>query len=337
MLTPPDEGQTKAGSTIHWSSRSVPRKDQYAEWREACLQHVYSVTAERDEAGGAFRGDIDFHQVGSLDVSGVRCEGHRVTRGDDDIRRATSDTYYLYYQSGEGTEFTQRDRRFLSSRGDIVLADPNVACSLSAVGDFDFRLFRLPRASVDRYLAVPGHLPMIHLGVESAECALLSSCLVALWSHGDRLDARIAEPVAETLARLMAMTAGVAPEMVDAAYDAVRLATLERAVQYIAKHYADPSLTPAVAAKALGVSLRKLHLIFSTSGRTFGERVVDRRLEEARLLLVTPGTSARPIADIALEVGFNDLSTFYRAFRAKWGATPGDVRGANEPAGLPER
>jgi AraC-like DNA-binding protein len=25
-------------------------------------------------------------------------------------------------------------------------------------------------------------------------------------------------------------------------------------------------------------------------------------------------------------VGFNDVSTFYRAFRARWGATPGEVR-----------
>jgi AraC-like DNA-binding protein len=311
---------------MHWRSNDIPVRDQYSSWREACCQHIYSVTAEREQQIRAFRGELDVRRVGSLDVTGVRCEGHVVLRTDDDIRRTTSDTYYLYYQVGEGAWFTQRGRRFQGQRGDIVLADPNLPFSTGTTADFDFRLFRLPRASIDRYLATPGHLPMIHLAVGSAECALLSSCLFALWEHGDRLDTRMAEPVAETLARLIAMTAGVAPEMTDAAYDAVRVATLERALQYIARHYTDPGLSPVLAARALGVSVRKLHLLFSTSGKTFGEHVADRRLEEARLLLVSPGTSLRPIADIAFDVGYSDLSTFYRAFRARWGATPGDVR-----------
>lgn len=326
MLTPLECGRPGSEPPVRWISRDLPFQDQYSSWREACCQYVYRVTAERESQSRGFRGELDVRHIGSLDVTAVRCEGHVVLRSEEDIRRTASDTYYLYYQVGEGAWFTQRERRFQSQRGDIVLADPNVPFSTGTEGDFDFRLFRLPRASIDRYLASPGHLPMIHLAAGSAEHALLSSCLFALWEHGDRLDARIAEPVAETLARLMAMTAGVTPEMTDAAYDAVRVATLERALQHIAQHYADPALSPASAAKALGVSVRKLHLLFSTSGKTFGERVADRRLEEARLLLASPGTSARPIAEIALDVGYGDLSTFYRAFRAKWGATPGDVR-----------
>jgi AraC-like DNA-binding protein len=333
MLTPVDRARPTSEPAVRWSSLDIPPRDQYSSWREACCQHVYGVTSERESQSRAFRGELDARHIGSLDVTGVRCEGHVVWRTEEDIRRTASDTYYLYYQVGEGVWFTQRERRFQSQRGDIVLADPNVPFSTGTNHDFDFRVFRLPRASIDRYLATPGHLPMIHLAAGSAENALLSSCLFALWEHGDRLHARIVEPVAETLARLMAMTAGVTPEMTDAAYDAVHVATLERALQYIARHYADLELSPASAAKALGVSVRKLHLLFSTSGKTFGERVADRRLEEARLLLASPGTSARPIADIAFEVGYGDLSTFYRAFRAKWGATPGDVReGSRAPA-----
>jgi AraC-like DNA-binding protein len=150
--------------------------------------------------------------------------------------------------------------------------------------------------------------------------------LFALWEHGSRLDARLANPAVETLARLMAMTAGVAMEMTDSAREALRGATVERAFEYIAHNYANPALSPASAAKALGVSVRKLHLLLASSGKTFSERLADRRLEEARQLLLTPGTASRSIADIAFEVGYTDLSTFYRAFRSRWGVTPGDVR-----------
>lgn len=316
-------------SAMRWNSETVPTREQFSSWREACCQRVYAVTPERHDDAPTFRGSIEAHWLGELDVVGVRCESHVVARTEQDVRRAPSDTYYLYFQRAEAAWFSQKGRHFRGGRGDIVLADPNVPFSTGAIGDFDFRLLRLPRASLDRYLATPNYLPMVHLAANTAECALLTSCFAGLWTHGDRLDARLTEPVTEALTRLTAMTAGIAPEMVDAARDAMRVATLERAEQYIAKHYPDPLLSPLVAAKALGVSVRKLHLIFSTSDRTFSERVADRRLEEARLRLSSPGTSARPIAEIAFDVGYADLSSFYRAFRAKWGATPGDLRDSN--------
>jgi len=34
----------------------------------------------------------------------------------------------------------------------------------------------------------------------------------------------------------------------------------------------------------------------------------------------------RSVTEIALSVGFNDVSTFYRVFRAESGVTPGDYR-----------
>lgn len=329
MFTPAEIAASEPA--LHWSSEAIPVREQYSSWREACCHHIYAVTSERQVNSRAFRGELDVRRIGSLDVTGVRCEGHVVRRSESDIRRTASNTYYLYYQVGDGTWFSQRERRFRGQRGDLVLADPNVPFSTGAQEDFDFRLFRVPRAVIDRYLANPGHLPMIHLAASSAEAALLSGCLFALWEHGARLDARLAEPAVETLARLMAMTAGVASELTDAARAATRQATLDRALQYIAQHYGSPGLSPASAAKALGVSVRKLHLLVSSSGKSFGERVADRRLEEARLLLLTPGTAERPIADIAFEVGYVDLSTFYRAFRAKWGISPGEARAAWRP------
>jgi transcriptional regulator GlxA family with amidase domain len=156
----------------------------------------------------------------------------------------------------------------------------------------------------------------------------LSSCLSALGSHGERLDPRIAEPASEALLRLVALTAGIAPELQAAGRDAARAATIVRIARHIEKHYGDVALSPSSAAKALGMSVRQLHLLCAETGRSFGERLAEHRLEEARrlLMLTSPSSRERPIAEIAFAVGFNDLSTFYRAFRARWASTPGDVR-----------
>jgi len=45
-------------------------------------------------------------------------------------------------------------------------------------------------------------------------------------------------------------------------------------------------------------------------------------------LLVEPHGSARRISDVALEVGFSDISHFNRLFRTRFGVSPRDVRGA---------
>ena len=310
---------------MNWRSDAIPARDQFSSWRETCCQHVYAITPER-EAQGAFRGAIEARRLGGLDVIDLQCEGHRVSRRAEDIRHAPSETYYVYCQVGEAAWFMQEERHVLALRGDIVIADPNVPFSTGASGDFDFRIWRVPRRSLDAYLALPGHLPMVHLPFDSAECSLVASCLGALASQGGRIDPRIVEPVADNLVRLVAMAAGIAPELRDAGRQAVRAAALQRVIRYAEKHYADPELSPARAANALGISVRKLHMLFGQTGQSFGEWLLRKRLEEARRLLASPATAGRPISDIALAAGFNDLSTFYRAFRAAWGTTPGDFR-----------
>lgn len=310
--------------SANWHSEVIPQRDQFASWREACCQHVYAITPERAEHGCGFRGSMQARRLGGLDVVDLQCEGHRVLRRKEDISAAPSDTYYVYRQIGEAAWFLQEDRHVLALRGDIVLADPNVPFSTGSSGDFDFRIWRVPRRSLDAYLAAPGRLPMIHLPFNSPECSLVSSCLDALAAQGGRIDARIIEPVSEHLVRVVAVAAGIAPEMREAGRLAAREAALQRLLHYSERHFADPDLSPSRAARALGISVRKLHMLFAPTGTTFGEWLLRRRLEEARMLLCGPGT--RSITDIALASGFNDLSTFYRAFRAKWGVTPGELR-----------
>ena len=66
------------------------------------------------------------------------------------------------------------------------------------------------------------------------------------------------------------------------------------------------------------------HLLFEPTGGSFARHVLRRRLEECRTVLLRCPT--RPVTDIAFGWGFRNLSTFYRAFKAAFGMTPGDLR-----------
>ena len=81
----------------------------------------------------------------------------------------------------------------------------------------------------------------------------------------------------------------------------------------------DARITASVVARRLGVT-----------NATVAKMIA--RLQQMELVTSLPYRSVflteagRRIADIALAVGFNALSTFYRAFRAMWGVTPGEFR-----------
>jgi AraC-like DNA-binding protein len=90
----------------------------------------------------------------------------------------------------------------------------------------------------------------------------------------------------------------------------------------------DHTLDATTAAARLGITVRYVHYLLEPTGRTFAEHVLDRRLMRIWQILRDPQHVTRRIADIALEVGFKDLSYFNRVFRRKYEATPTDIRRA---------
>ncbi len=316
---------TKGDVMKSWRSESLPEREQFDSWREACCQHVYAITPERERRPG-FRGELKAQRLAGLDVARLKCEGHRVLRRREDIARAGSDTYYLYSQIGEAAWFVQEERQVLVLRGDLVLADPNLPFSTGSSGDFDFRIWRLPRLALDRYLAPRGRLPMIHLPRGSSACVLMSGYLQALVDASEGIDPRITAPVADHLLRLVAIAAGIAPEMHNAGQEAMRDAALRRVKNHAEQQLNDATLSPQRVAAELGMSVRTLHMLFEPTGVSFSRWLLQRRVDQARSLLASSAQPARSIAEIAMSVGFNELSTFYRAFRAEVGATPGEFR-----------
>jgi AraC-like DNA-binding protein len=103
--------------------------------------------------------------------------------------------------------------------------------------------------------------------------------------------------------------------------EALRAGRIDRIRAHIDAHVADPELSAQSAARALGMSVRSLHLALAPLGEPFGQLVKRRRLARCHALLHEP-ESAMTIADIAFACGFSSLSSFYRAFRRVYGICP---------------
>ena len=108
--------------------------------------------------------------------------------------------------------------------------------------------------------------------------------------------------------------------------DAARTTLLNDLKSIAAAKLDDPDLTPAMVAARAGVSVRTLHRAFQASGETFWNWIRDRRLDRCYAELTTPIQSKRTSTEVAFRWGFNELSTFDRNFRKRYGASPRNVR-----------
>ncbi|GAB7039217.1 MULTISPECIES: helix-turn-helix domain-containing protein [Catenuloplanes] len=100
--------------------------------------------------------------------------------------------------------------------------------------------------------------------------------------------------------------------------------TLVRTAKDLARRrLTDPGLTPAALAGDLNVSLRTLQRAFAATGESIMGYVRDQRLAEARAAL-TAATGRLGVAEAAARYQFADGSHFTRAFKRRYGRTPGD-------------
>ena len=77
-----------------------------------------------------------------------------------------------------------------------------------------------------------------------------------------------------------------------------------------------------------GLSPRYVQILFEEEGNTFTEFVLDERLFQAHKMLASSRSCGRKISDIAYSCGFGDVSYFNRKFRARFGASPSEIRDA---------
>lgn len=96
------------------------------------------------------------------------------------------------------------------------------------------------------------------------------------------------------------------------------------ACTHIDAHLGKPDLSAAEIAAALGCSRAHLYRVFARHGTTVAARLRESRLRQARRLL--EGAPQLSIELIAWRCGYADSSSFGKAFKRRFGASPYDWR-----------
>jgi AraC-like DNA-binding protein len=160
---------------------------------------------------------------------------------------------------------------------------------------------------------------------------LLEACFADFTAAAQEGDAARTTPLVKALAALALIACGIITPASRRGQLALRVGRLSLARQLIARHLSQPTLSPAMLADLLGVSVRHMHMLFEGTGMSFSQTVTVQRIRlSRRLLLEAP---RRQVTEIARASGFDSLATFYRVFHATTGMTPRDFRAQGAQAG----
>lgn len=114
-------------------------------------------------------------------------------------------------------------------------------------------------------------------------------------------------------------------ESYSAAYQSAAKKQFDMALQYIESSLSDQNLTLESCAAHVNCSVSALSKAFRRQMNTSAARYIrEKRLEKALELLHTGCT----VGDTCVQCGFGSTETFHRAFKEKYGVTPGQVRNA---------
>ena len=94
---------------------------------------------------------------------------------------------------------------------------------------------------------------------------------------------------------------------------------------HISDRIGDVELDASTMIRALGISRTRLYAAFACRGG-ISAAIRDARLDRVRDRLTNRRCLNQTIEDIAFDCGFRDYTSFHRAFRRRFGATPRDLR-----------
>ncbi len=313
----------QAGSVERFSTDSAPAEARLAYWN-ALASHTFNNLVVDAEEPRSFRGEMVRAPLGDFNLMSAASTAARVTRTNDPSRVSRpARCFDLHFQLAGRSVNRQAGREAVLESGEFTLCDASQPYGVLFPEANHMLCLKVPADTLEARLGDADNLICVRMAASKGGGAMLSSFLRTMWSQLEQGDAEDgwAETVSDVILDLMALA--YRPLKCAATIETVRANRRSLARDYIQGRLCDPDLSVGSIAQALGVSPRYVQLLFAETATTPSAYILDRRLDQAAERL--RGQAARgAVTQVALAVGFNDLTHFGRAFRRRFGVSPSD-------------
>jgi len=300
---------------------------QYEQWREEFGRRWLSADFEPAD-GGDICSEFSGTEHSFLGLCAMRGTPLHALRRDD-VPERTRDCLYLIVASATHIHTRQRGRSNDLGLGEMALMSAGEPARVTQINRGSRWSIRLPRKLLnevcrdfDAKIALP-----VTASRELTE--LLLHQVETAHRFGPRLGAEANHAMAQHILDLAVLCLGTDKDSAHAATQrGLAAARLDAIKADVLRRLAAPELCLDWLAARHRLSARYVQLLFERGGTSFTGFVLEQRLREAYRLLREPTQRWRKVSDIASAAGFHDLSYFNRAFKARYGATPREIRGS---------
>jgi len=314
-----------------FSTEFLPVSDRIDAWQWNAQQICGECRIQLPRA--SFHGSIGIRQVGALKLTRFSSSPLCFWKWPTDTVSAENRSCIVITQIAGARRYLQNGVEVLLKAGDSTLIDSGEPWS-SSCGTECVRLYlRVPRWMMENRLRTREIPIAARISGGSRMGATLSRLSQSLYDEAGRMGEEESTTALEAYFRTLAACFGPPDIAIQRTPE-----LLGQIIQYVDAHLAEPTLSPVEIASAMGISLRHLHRVFSATGKTLGDYMRARRLEQCREDLLNPRLLQKTITDIAFFWGFSDAAHFSHSFRKQFGVSPRAFRalGAGKGSSSPD-
>ncbi|RWP17101.1 MAG: helix-turn-helix domain-containing protein [Mesorhizobium sp.] len=304
---------------VHFSTRNVPPRLQFEAWRGQLS--AFDVSPFDEEWPKRFAADVKMYTMGPALVVRAKQGALRYEITPNRARTKGPNLYlFTYYERGRYRGYAGKGE-IEGTAGDVQVLDLSQPMNSSEAPAVITGVVVSHEALREKL----GTLDGLHgLDLRRTTGAFLGDYLKLLTKRLPGMSREEATAAAEATIGVIAACVRPTQERLMFAAEHVSDVLRSRAEKIIEDHIQDPRLSPEFLCMQLGVSRRTLYRAFQERAGVH-EYILERRLDAVAHKMTTPGDT-RTISELAELYGFSTLETFWRAFKRRYGLTPGEVR-----------
>jgi AraC-like DNA-binding protein len=293
-------------------------------WRESFGRGIVHADIE-PLSDAPFQAEATLQAIPGLRTLALEGSPMRFTRSQTSI--VDGDDSIGFIICSPRNRLSQRGQEMELRAGDAIAILHAEPATVTYVEGLQFGL-AVPRDVLAQRVANVDSLTMRPISHRTEALRLLKTYLKSAFKESALADPKLRDTVVTHIHDLVALAIGEGGPLGESIASAVVAARHSAIIEHIATHFQDPGLSLEMVARCQGISPRYLQRLMGASGTSFTGYVNELRLQRAIELLTELHTTAQRISDVALEVGFSDVSHFNRLFRARFGVSPREVRSA---------
>jgi AraC family transcriptional regulator, positive regulator of tynA and feaB len=336
-----------------WTTAGLPAAAQFESWHQVICNSFVPLRTELQQDGHSkgtrkgirssrgFKASLTSRETDELFFGEVAGQGQWVYRDAESIQRQDRPYYFLNIQRKGFATLEQSGRKTELMPESFALLDASQPFQMRVSDNFDQLSIKIPKTRLEPFLKRPEQLLAQRVQAQSGVGKIVVQALSAIAQEAESLDPRSAHLVINHAlamcgsafnANCRNLAIRTESELLpDNAVEPRNLERLHRirryAIAYLEQHLHNPDLGVQQVAHQLGVSKRYIQMAFSATQDSVSHWILNQRLQRCHAELSAAQSAKQSVGELAYRYGFNDLSYFNRAFKQRFGVTPGACRG----------